>query len=188
MEPAREEGTLCKKHHQRREQHELNTDNVDKYMYIELVLRELTHHGQRRMAAPVVSIRAQTLTQLVPAPVLKDVRRHEQPTWIVHATVAAAGHEVDAVLLLCRWRAVRDESIKRNIRAGGSLSAQSAARTVDDAGVVLCSEVRYWHEQEHRDGICRRSHVVVVIRALLDKTGNLQTSSAPCSFCKTDGC
>ena len=92
VEPAREEGTLCKKHHQRREQHELNTDNVDKYMSIELVLRELTHHGQRRMAAPVVSIRAQTLTQLVPAPVLKDVRRHEQPTWIAfHATVAAAG-------------------------------------------------------------------------------------------------
>ena len=30
VEPAREEGTLCKKHHQRREQHELNTDNVDK--------------------------------------------------------------------------------------------------------------------------------------------------------------
>ena len=46
-------------------------------------------------------------------------------------------HEVDAVLLLCRWRAVRDESIKRNIRAGRLLErAESAARTVDDAGVV----------------------------------------------------
>ena len=71
----------------------------------------------------------------------------------------------------------------------GSLSAQRAQRAPSTMlAWSLSSEVRYWHEQEHRDGIGRRSHVVVVIRALLDKTGNLQTSSAPCSFCKTDGC